>query len=69
MMTQKDKRLANQRAMIRRRDEIIEQQINKIAKLESKLKQIEVFASMNKYNHPEVYLRKIKELVRPLNQY
>ena len=63
MMTQKDKRLANQRAMIRRRDEIIEQQTNKIAKLESKLKQIEVFASMNKYNHPEVYLRKIKELV------
>lgn len=69
MMTQKDRRIANQRAMIRNRNEIIERQTNKIAELEATIAQIKIFASMNNYSHPEVYLRKIKELVRRLNQY
>ena len=69
MMTQKDRRIANQRVMIRRRDEIIEKQKEEIAKLEATLRAVRAMTSMNNYNHPEVYLRKINELVRPLNQY
>lgn len=63
MMTQKNRRLANQEVMIKRRNEIIKHQTNKIVELETILSEIKVFASMNKYNHPEIYLRKIKELV------
>lgn len=62
MFTQKDRKIANQRVMIQNRDKLIGRQRDKIAKLESKLRQIEIFASMNNYSHPEVYLRKIKEL-------
>ena len=63
MMTRKNRRLANQEVMIKRRNEIIKHQTNKIVELETILSEIKVFASMNKYNHPEIYLRKIKELV------
>ncbi len=66
MFTQKDRRIANQAAMIRNRNEIIERQKEKIAELESKIMQVRIMASMNNYNNPNVYLRKIKELVRRL---
>jgi len=69
MMTQKDRKIANQRVMIRNRDKVIERQANKIAELESTIRSVRAITSMNNYSHPEVYLRKIKELVRPLNQY
>ena len=46
-------------------DKIIEE---KIAKLEAKLVNIKALASMNKYNYPEVFLRKINELARRVNQ-
>ena len=62
-MTRKNRRLANQEVMIKRRNEIIKHQTDKIVELETILSEIKVFASMNKYNHPEIYLRKIKELV------
>ena len=55
--------------MIRNRNELIKKQEEKIAKLEATIMQVRVISSMNKYNHPEIYLRKINELVRLQNQY
>ena len=68
MFTKKDRKIANQKVMIKNRDKLIKGQEEKIAKLEATIMQVRVMASMNNYNHPEIYLRKIKELVRPLNQ-
>ena len=68
-MTKKDRKIANQKVMIQNRDKLIEYQTNKIAKTESILRQVSVIASSNNYGNPEAYLRKINELVRPLNQY
>ena len=68
MFTKKDRQIANQKVMIKNRDKLIKGQEEKIAKLEATIMQIRAMASMNNYNHPEIYLRKIKELVRPLNQ-
>lgn len=62
MFTKKDRRIANQAVMIKNRDKLIKGQEEKIAKLEATIMQVRVMASMNNYNHPEVYLRKIKEL-------
>lgn len=69
MFRQKDRRIANQAVMIRNRDKLIKRQEEKIAELEATIMQVRVMSSMNKYNHPEIYLRKINELVRPQNQY
>lgn len=69
MFNQKDGRIANQAVMIRNRDKLIKRQEEKIAELEATIMQVRVMSSMNKYNHPEIYLRKINELVRPQNQY
>lgn len=69
MFSQKDRRIANQAVMIRNRNELIKKQEEKIAKLEATIMQVRVMSSMNKYNHPEIYLRKINELVRLQNQY
>lgn len=69
MFSQKDRRIANQAVMIRNRDKLIKRQEEKIAELEATIMQVRVISSMNKYNHPEIYLRKINELVRPQNQY
>lgn len=69
MFSQKDRRIANQEVMIRNRDKLIKRQEEKIAELEATIMQVRVISSMNKYNHPEIYLRKINELVRPQNQY
>ncbi len=63
MFTQKDRRIANQAVMIKNRDKLIKDQSNKISRLEAIIMQIGVMSSMNNYNHPEIYLRKIKELV------
>lgn len=68
MMTRKDRKIANQEAMIKSRDKVIKYQEEKIAKLEAKLRQIKVIAESNSYGRPDIYLEKIKELVRPLNQ-
>lgn len=62
-MNAKDRKIANQKAMISNRDKLIEYQTKRVAKLESILKQISILASSNKYNHPEAYLRKINELI------
>lgn len=69
MFSQKDGRIANQAVMIRNRDKLIKRQEEKIAELEATIMQVRVMSSMNKYNHPEIYLRKINELVRPQNRY
>ena len=69
MFSQKDRRIANQAVMIRNRNELIKKQEEKIAKLEATIMQVRVISSMNKYNHQEIYLRKINELVRLQNQY
>ena len=69
MFSQKDRRIANQAVMIRNRNELIKRQEEKIAELEATIMQVRVISNMNKYNHPEIYLRKINELVRPQNQY
>ena len=69
MFSQKDRRIANQAVMIRNRDKLIKRQEEKIAELEATIMQVRIMSSMNKYNHPEIYLRKINELVRPQNQY
>lgn len=69
MLKNKDRKIANQKIMISNRDKLIKYQEEKIEKLEAKIMQIRVMSSMNKYNHPEIYLRKINELVRPQNQY
>ena len=69
MFTQKDRKIANQRVMIQNRDKLIERQVERIAELESTIRAVRAMTSMNNYNHPEVYLRKIKELVRRVNQY
>ena len=63
MFTKKDRQIANQTVMIKNRDKLIKGQEEKIAKLEATLRAVRAMASMNNYNHPEVYLRKIKELV------
>lgn len=63
MMTQKDRLIANQKLMIGNRDKLIQLQQEKLVKAEAKLINIKAIASMNKYNNPEVYLRKIKELI------
>ena len=69
MLKNKDRKIANQKIMISNRDKLIKYQEEKIEKLEAKIMQIRVISGMNKYNHPEIYLRKINELVRPQNQY
>lgn len=68
MMTKKDREIANQKVKIANRDKFINYQTNKIARLEATIRQISTIASNNSYGHAEVYLRKILELVRPLNQ-
>ena len=69
MFTKKDRRIANQTVMIKNRDKLIKGQEEKIAKLEATIMQVRAMASMNNYNHPEIYLRKINELVGRVNQY
>ena len=69
MFTKKDRQIANQKVMIKNRDKLIKEQEEKIAKLEATLRAVRAMASMNDYNHPEIYLRKINELVRRVNQY
>ena len=63
MFTKKDRQIANQKVMIKNRDKLIEKQSQRKANLEATIMQVRAMASMNNYNHPEVYLRKIKELV------
>lgn len=69
MFTKKDRQIANQKVMIKNRDKLIEKQSQRIANLEATIMQVRAMASMNNYNHPEIYLRKINELVRRVNQY
>ena len=69
MFTKKDRQIANQKVMIKNRDKLIKEQEEKIAKLEATLRAVRAMASMNDYNQPEIYLRKINELVRRVNQY
>lgn len=69
MFTKKDRQIANQKVMIKNRDKLIKGQEEKIAKLEATIMQVRAMASMNNYNHPEIYLRKINELARRVNQY
>lgn len=64
MMTQKDRKIANQKVMIENREKLIEHQTKRIAKLEATLKQIKFIAESNHYNNAEAYLRKINELAR-----
>lgn len=69
MMSSKDRRIANQKVMIQNRDKLIGRQEDKIVKLEAIIRQVRTIASSNRYGNAEAYLRKINELVRPLNQY
>ena len=62
-MTQKDRKIANQKQMIENRDKLLKYQTEKVAKLEAIIRQVSAIASSNNYEHPEVYLRKINELV------
>ena len=66
-MSSKDRKIANQNVMIKNRDKLIEHQTKRVAQLEATLKQIKAISSSNKYNHPEIYLRKINELASDIN--
>ena len=68
MITRKDRKIANQKVMIDNRDKLIKYQEEKIAKLEAKLLNIKAMTEMNNYSYPEVFLRKINELARRVNQ-
>jgi hypothetical protein len=69
MFTRKDRKIANQKAKIENRDILIRNQQEKITRLESLLKDIEVIASSNLYGTDgKVYLRKIKELSTTLER-
>lgn len=66
MLKNKDRKIANQKIMISNRDKLIKYQEEKIEKLEAKIMQIRVISGMNKYNHPEIYLRRINEIVNKI---
>ena len=68
MFTKKDRRIANQEVMIKNRDKLIEYYKDKTEKLEAVIKEVKDLTEENNYNRPEIYLKRIKELVRPLNQ-
>ena len=63
MFRRKDRKIANLEAMVKNRDKIIKYQENKIVKLETTLSRIKIIADSNNCGNPEVYIRKIKELV------
>ena len=65
MFTKKDKKIANQKAMIENRDIVIRKQQEKITNLETLLTTIDITASSNLYGTDgKPYLGKIRELVR-----
>ncbi len=69
MFTRKDRKIANQKAKIENRDILIRNQQEKITRLESLLKDIEIIASSNLYGTDgTAYLRKIKELSTTLER-
>lgn len=68
MFTKKDRRIANQEVKIKNRDKLIEYYKDKTEKLEAVIKEVKDLTEENNYNRPEIYLKRIKELVRPLNQ-
>ena len=63
-MTQKDRKIANQEAMIKNRDKLLKYQTERVAKLEATIRQISTIASSNKYGNERAYLSKINDLVR-----
>lgn len=68
MFTKKDRLIANQEAMIKGRDIAIRKQQEKIAKLETLLRKINVIASSNLYGTDgKPYLGKIRELSNALD--
>ncbi len=68
MFTKKDRRIANQEVKIKNRDKLIEYYKDKTEKLEAVINEVKDLTEENNYNRPEIYLKRIKELVRPLNQ-
>lgn len=65
MITKKGRKIRNQQAMILNRDRLIDEQKDRICKLESILSQIRVYSSINTYGTDgTVYLRKINELAK-----
>ncbi len=64
MFTKKDRKIANQKAMIDNRNKFIAKQEDKITTLETALRTIISTTEMNRYGYPEVYLRKINELAK-----
>ena len=65
MFTRKDRKIANQKAMIENRDIVIRKQQEKITNLETLLTTIDITASSNLYGTDgKPYLGKIRELVR-----
>lgn len=63
MFTKKDRQIANEKAKVKNRDKLIKRYEDKIAKLEATLTNIKAITSMNDYGQPQVYLRKINELI------
>lgn len=65
MFTRKDRKIANQKVMIERRDILIKKQQEKITNLETLIATIDITASSNLYGTDgKPYLGKIRELVR-----
>ena len=65
MFGKKDRKIANQKAMIKNRDKLILNQNKKIAKLEALLINVNTVCNSNLYNTNGIpYLNKIKELTR-----
>lgn len=64
-MFKKDRKIANQKAMIRNRDKLIERQLEEKVALRKLVSEIKVVANSNLYGSDgKVYLGKIKELIR-----
>ena len=68
MFTKKDRRIANPEVKRKNRDTLIEYYKDKTEKLEAVINEVKDLTEENNYNRPEIYLKRIKELVRPLNQ-
>ena len=65
MLTKKGRKIANLEAKVKNRDNLIEYLEDELINSEKIISQIRVIANSNNYGKPEVYLRTIKELVRP----
>ena len=68
MFTKKDRRIANQEVKIKNRDKLMEYYKDKTEKLGAVSKGGKDLTEENNYNRPEIYLKRIKKLVKPLNQ-